>query len=338
MYGSSSNSVKSCSAASAQQRRALLGRQRVAGRVLEVGDDVRERRPQRPRASSARSASASMPSVSQLDHADVGAAVAQVQQRAVVGRRLDDDRVARLDEQLEQERVGLHRAVGDEHLLRGDAVLLGDPLAQRHVADRRAVGDRAARVVVEGALRGLAQALDVDDVERRRARGRRRSSGRSHGATRASSERVEPRRCRRRSRPPRSASGRRARRCASSASSLAFAVPAGAGDDRARVAHRLAGRRGEAGDVGDDRLGDVLGDVLGGLLLGGAADLAGHHDQLGLGVGLEQRDDVDEARARHRVAADADDRSSCRTRAGPARCRSGRSACRSARRRRRCPP
>src|SRR4051812_47149991 len=80
-----------------------------------------------------------------------------------------------------------------------------------------------------------------------------------------------------------------------------------AGYDRARVTHGLAGRGGEAGDVGDDRLGDVLGDEVGGLLLGRAADLARHHDQLGLRVLLEQRDDVDEARARHRVAADADD-------------------------------
>ena len=55
----------------------------------------------------------------EVDHAHVRAAVAQVQQRAVVGRRLDDHRVAGLDEQLEQERVGLHRAVGDEHLLDG---------------------------------------------------------------------------------------------------------------------------------------------------------------------------------------------------------------------------
>ena len=94
---------------------------------------------------------------------------------------------------------------------------------------------------------------------------------------------------------------------ASSASCLAAAVPAVPETIAPGVAHRLAGRRGEARDVGDDRLGDVLGDVLGGLLLGRAADLAGHHDQLGLGVGLEQRDDVDEARARDRVAADADD-------------------------------
>ena len=80
----------------------------------------------------------------QLDHAHVGAAVAQVEQRAVVGRRLDDHRVAGPDEQLEQERVGLHRAVGDQHLVDLDAVLLGDPLAQRDVADARAVRERAA--------------------------------------------------------------------------------------------------------------------------------------------------------------------------------------------------
>ena len=55
----------------------------------------------------------------EVDHAHVRAAVAQVQQRAVVRRRLDDHRVARLHEQLEQERVGLHRAVGDQHLLDG---------------------------------------------------------------------------------------------------------------------------------------------------------------------------------------------------------------------------
>ena len=99
-----------------QQLGALLRAQRVAGRVLEVGDDVRElglhaageQRAQRGRVDPVRL---------QLDHVQVGAAVAQVEQRAVVGRRLDDDRVARADEQLEEERVGLHRAVGDQHLL-----------------------------------------------------------------------------------------------------------------------------------------------------------------------------------------------------------------------------
>src|SRR3954468_17630149 len=80
-----------------------------------------------------------------------------------------------------------------------------------------------------------------------------------------------------------------------------------AGHDRAGVAHGLARRRGEAGDVADDGLLDVRRDVLGGLLLGRPTDLAAHHDELGLLVVLEELDDVDEARARHRVAADADD-------------------------------
>ena len=47
---------------------------------------------------------------------------------------------------------------------------------------------------------------------------------------------------------------------ASSASFFACAVPRRAGDDRARVAHRLAGRRGEAGDVREHRLRHVLAD------------------------------------------------------------------------------
>ena len=62
----------------------------------------------------------------------------------------------------------------------------------------------------------------------------------------------------------------------------------GAGDDRAGVAHLLAGGCGEAGDVADHRLGHVLADEVRGALLGVAADLTAHHDQLGLGVVLEQ--------------------------------------------------
>ena len=58
----------------------------------------------------------------QVDHADVGAALAQ--RRAACGRRsaLDDHGVAGARPALEQERVGLHRAVGDEHLLGADPV------------------------------------------------------------------------------------------------------------------------------------------------------------------------------------------------------------------------
>jgi hypothetical protein len=49
-------------------------------------------------------------------------------------------------------------------------------------------------------------------------------------------------------------------------------------------------------------------DVVGGTLLLVSADLAAHDDQLRLVVGFEHLDDVREARARHRVSADPDDR------------------------------
>ena len=50
---------------------------------------------------------------------------------------------------------------------------------------------------------------------------------------------------------------------------------------------------------------DVL-DELGRLFLGGAADLADHDDALGLRVGQEQLQAVDEVGAVDRIAADAD--------------------------------
>ena len=99
----------------------------------------------------------------------LGAELPQRQQRAVVGGRLDDHEVAGLDELLEQERIRLHRAVGGHDLLRLDAVLRGDPLEQRRIARRGAVGERARRVALEGALGGGLQIVDGDDVERRRA-------------------------------------------------------------------------------------------------------------------------------------------------------------------------
>ena len=107
----------------------------------------------------------------QLDGVQPRAALAQRQQRAVVGGALDDHLVAGAHEVLEQERVGLHRAVRDQHPLGLHAVAVGDPGAQPRVADRGAVGGGPARVALEGAHGGVAQALDVDDVQRRCAAG-----------------------------------------------------------------------------------------------------------------------------------------------------------------------
>ena len=93
---------------------------------------------------------------------------------------------------------------------------------------------------------------------------------------------------------------------ASRASFFACGGAGGAGDDGAGVAHGLALGGGEARDVADDRLGDVLRDEVRRTLLGVAADLADHDDQVGVGVGLERLEGVDVRRADDRVATDAD--------------------------------
>src|SRR5690606_9806658 len=81
-----------------------------------------------------------------------------------------------------------------------------------------------------------------------------------------------------------------------------------AGDDRAGVAHGPAGWGGEAGDVADDRLGDVVPDELRGALLRVPADLADHDDGVGVGILLERRQGVDVGGPDDRVTADADTR------------------------------
>ena len=85
---------------------------------------------------------------------------------------------------------------------------------------------------------------------------------------------------------------------ASSASRLACAVPTPPETIAPAWPMRLAGRRREAGDVGEHGLRARLGDVRGRLLLLVAADLADEHDELGLRVGLEAVEDVDEASSR----------------------------------------
>ncbi len=107
----------------------------------------------------------------QLDRVHARPALAQRQQRAVVGGALDDHLVARAHQLLEQERVRLHRPVRHQHPLGLDAVAVGDPAAQARVADRRAVRGRARRVALERAHGRVAQAVDVDDVQRRGAAG-----------------------------------------------------------------------------------------------------------------------------------------------------------------------
>ena len=58
-------------------------------------------------------------------------------------------------------------------------------------------------------------------------------------------------------------------------------------DDRAGMPHALSGRSGLPGDEADHRLGHVVGDKLSGFFFIGAADLADHHNFLGLWVVFE---------------------------------------------------
>src|SRR4051795_1277276 len=73
-----------------------------------------------------------------------------------------------------------------------------------------------------------------------------------------------------------------------------FSGAGGAGDDGARVPHPPTLGRGLAGDKADDWFGDPFLDEGSRALLVGAADLADHHDGVGVVVllkGLETRDE-----------------------------------------------
>ena len=158
---------------------ALLARERHARRVLEVRDDVRERRPHTALEQGLELVDVEAVGL-EAHRVQLAATVAQPQQGPVVGRALDDHRRVGLDELVEQERVGLHGTVGDQHVLRLHAVLGGDLLAQRAVAHGGAVAGDPGRIGIErGDGRGL-EALGVDDVERRSAPGERDDVGVRH--------------------------------------------------------------------------------------------------------------------------------------------------------------
>ena len=150
-----------------QQGPPLLGRQRGAGRVLEVGDRVeqprhpagRARAPQRLHVHAV---------VLHRQRQDVHAVQAQLQQRAVVGRRLDGHQVAGLEQRLEQEHEPLERSVRDQHLVGRRTVLGGQDLAQRRVAVAGAVGEHADAVLLEGEPRALGDQVAREGL---RARG-----------------------------------------------------------------------------------------------------------------------------------------------------------------------
>ncbi len=86
------------------------------------------------------------------------------------------------------------------------------------------------------------------------------------------------------------------------------------GDDRARVAHALARRRRDAGDVRDHRLRHVILDERGCSFFIAAADFADEDDAFGLRIALEQLEHIHEVHAAHRIATDTARRCSGRAR------------------------
>ena len=193
---------------------------------------------------------------------------------------------------------------------------------RQSAVDGRGVGrpvevGREAAVV---AARSTSTAGDAGVARRPRARGtagrpRPGSPARPASASTTGSSR-SPRRGRRRARPTTNGAQARPRTISTIFSPASVGLTAtvdpglgqrvhlglgralGARDDGAGVAHLAARGGGDPGDVGGHRLGHVLGDEGGRPLLLGAADLADHHDRLGLGVGLERRQAVDEVGAR----------------------------------------
>ena len=163
-YGSSSRTVAPCALA------VRLG-ERPPARVLERGDRVDEARPGRRREPFVERVEVHAV-VGERDRLDVGAEPAQDLERAVVAGRLDEDARARLDVVAGDEVERLQGAVRDHDPLDVDVVAVGDPLAQRQVAERRPVVERRGAVAREGGLRAVAELIDRQEIRARNAPGK----------------------------------------------------------------------------------------------------------------------------------------------------------------------
>ena len=152
----------------------LRRRERAARRVVEVGDHVRELHgPLLERGFEGRDVE---PVGLQRHRHQLHPEPLQHQQRAVVGRLLDDHPVAGAQQVLEQHRPRLQRAVGDHHLpVVEPSVPLRDPAAEAGMPDPGPVGERLLPVLGKRGRRRLPHRLMGQDVGARAPRGRMRS-------------------------------------------------------------------------------------------------------------------------------------------------------------------
>src|SRR5581483_10568945 len=149
---------------------ALGRRERAAGRVVEVGDHVRQLH--RPLSQGPLDGADVEPVGLERRRDQLDSGAPQEQERAVVGGLLDDDPVARLQQVLEDERRRLHRAVRHHHVLGPDPVQLArDPLAEPRVASARPVRERPLPIRLERPRRGRANRLVGQQVRARGAAG-----------------------------------------------------------------------------------------------------------------------------------------------------------------------
>ncbi|GAA2760637.1 hypothetical protein F4554_005184 [Actinopolymorpha rutila] len=146
---------------------ALLRRERATGRVVEVRDHV-DQADLVLRTGSLDRGRVDAVGLQWRAH-ELGAGLLKQKQCAVVGGLLDHDAIATGDEVAEEERRSFHRAVGDHHLLRVDAVSLGDPLAEPRVPSPCSIAERVLPVRLEGMRGRLTHGLVREDVGARRA-------------------------------------------------------------------------------------------------------------------------------------------------------------------------
>src|SRR5262245_12982383 len=79
-------------------------------------------------------------------------------------------------------------------------------------------------------------------------------------------------------------------------------------NNRTRVTHPTAGRRGLSANETDDRLRHIRLDVCRRLFFCSASDFTDHDDTGGFGILIEQFDRIDEVRSDDWIAANADTR------------------------------